>query len=114
MGFFDLAHAVPEELRLGEVLGELGGVETLLPGDYLLRVVEVAPLFRRGGRDGGLAVRPVVYGAFCDGVAELAVAVVVHYWADRSVDGELLPVYTEAGELRVEVGEVPALEERVV
>lgn len=45
---------------------------------------------------------------------ELAVAVVVHHWADGTVDGEFLPVYAEAGELGVEVGEVPPLEEGVV
>jgi len=47
-------------------------------------------------------------------VAHRAVAVVVHHGAHVAVDGELLPVRAETRELRVEVGEVAALEEGVI
>ena len=35
-----------------------------------------------------------------------AVAVEVHVWADGAVYGEFFPVYTETGDLGVEVGEL--------
>ena len=49
-----------------------------------------------------------------DSMLALAITVVVHDRANRTVDRELLPVDTEPRELRVEVGEVATSEERVV
>ena len=83
VGFLDLAHAVPEELRLGEVLRELGGVETLLPGDYLFRVVEVAALFCGGGRSRTCGSASSL-SCLSYGVAHRAVTVEIHYWDIRA------------------------------
>lgn len=61
-----------------------------------------------------MAIRPIVYLTFGDCVSLLSVSVVVHDGAYGAVDGDLLPVYAEARELSVEIGEVTALEKRVV
>jgi len=47
-------------------------------------------------------------------VPYLPVAMVIHNRADRAVNGQLLPVNAEARKLRVEVGKVPSLKERIV
>ena len=114
MCFLVGAHGVVERLGLGVVLGEFDGVEPLLHGYYLLGEVNVGALCGGGGWVDALAVGPVVYFARCDAMAHLSVSVVVHDGADGTVNGEFLPVYTQAGELRVEVREISALEEGVI
>jgi hypothetical protein len=47
-------------------------------------------------------------------VTEGAVAVVVHDGTDRAVDGEFLKVDPEARDLSVKIGEVAALEKRII
>lgn len=114
MRFLYIRQRVVESLSLVDVFGEFDGVETLLHSYGLLREVNVGALRGCGGWNERVAVRPIVDLPWCDGVAELAVSVVVHHWADGAVNREFLPVYAEAGELGVEVGEVAALEEGVV
>ena len=60
MALLDIAHTIPEQLRLREALLELLAREPLLHSEDLLRVVEVAAFLRRHRRQGIVAVRPVV------------------------------------------------------
>lgn len=110
----NLGHGVPEELGLAEVLLELGAAGTSLDTSDLLGVLEVAALLVGGGRAGIEAVGVVVDGAAGNGVAHGTITVEVHDGAHRAVDGKLLEVDTKTGELGIEVGEVAALEKRVV
>jgi len=61
-----------------------------------------------------MSVWPVVDLSWGDAVAHLSVTVIVHYRAYRTVDWKFLPVDAETGELCIEVGEVPALQKRIV
>lgn len=114
VGFLNVGEGVVEQLWLLEVLGELGRVHTFLHSYNLLREVDVAALGGFGGREDGGAVGPIVELPFLDGVPFLTITVVVHDGADGPVNGDLLPVYAEARELSVEIGEVAALKKRVV
>ena len=60
------------------------------------------------------AVRPVVDGTLGNPVSHLHVALVVHDGADGTVDGQLLPVHAQPGDLSVEVRKVAALQQGVV
>lgn len=116
MHFFDGGEGVVEKLGLVEVLLELGSVEAELcagdgRGKFFIGMFVAGVLCVRSGFE---AVRPIVDGSLMDAVVEGAVAVEVHDGADRAVDGELLPVDSETGDLGVEVGEVTALEKRIV
>jgi hypothetical protein len=109
-----LCKRVVEELGLVVVLAELLRAQTSLHalnlcGDVL--VGAVLDLCRWGSLE---AVRPVVDSALSDSMAHGTVAVLVHDRADGLVDGQLLPVGTETAELSVGVGEVAALQQRVV
>lgn len=114
MAFLNLAHAIPKELCLREMLPELYRMQTLLHGNDFLGVVEVAALLWLGWWDHGFPVRPVVDGTPGYFVPELSVAVVVHDGTDGPVYRQLLPVDAEARELGIEVGEVPPLQERII
>jgi hypothetical protein len=106
---------VVKQLCLVEVLLELGGVKARFHGCDLLGEVDIAAISGFGGWwDDRFAVRPIVHIAGRGFVAESAVAVVVHHGTDRAVDGEFLEVDSEARDLSVKVGEVAALEERVI
>ncbi|KAI9166472.1 LOW QUALITY PROTEIN: putative two component histidine kinase [Paramyrothecium foliicola] len=110
----NLGERVEEELGLVDVLLELGAPGALLDALHLGGELDKTAL-GLGGR--GLlleAVGPVVHLALGDGVAALAVAVEVHDGADGLVDGQLLPVDAQTGQLSVEIGEVSALQERIV
>ena len=89
-------------------------MQALLHGDDFLGVIIICAFGDFGGWDGGFAVGPVVDFTFCNGMQLLAIAVVVHDRADWTIDGKLLPVYAETGELGVEIGEVTTLQERIV
>lgn len=60
------------------------------------------------------AVWPVVNGALVDLMPHLAVPLMVHHRADRTIDRQLLPIDTQPRDLSVEIREVATLEERVV
>ena len=47
-------------------------------------------------------------------MAHLAVAVAVHDWADRTIDGKFLPIDAKARELGIEIREVSALKEGII
>ena len=74
----------------------------------------VTALFGGNGFELRGTVGPVVDGTLVNLVSHLAVALIVHDGTDRPVNRQLLPVDTEARDLSIEVGEVPALKERVV
>ena len=85
------------------MLAELDREESLFHGNDLLGVVDVGALGCGGGWDHGVPVWPVVHFAFGDSLAVLAITMIVHNGTDWTIDGYLLPVHAEAGELRIEV-----------
>lgn len=109
-----LGERVVEELSLVVVLAELGAQAALLDTVQFRRVGREATLFYWCGWSGLKPVRPVVDSALGDAVAFGAVSVVVQNGADGAVDGDFFPVDAQSTDLSVEVGEVTALEKRVV
>lgn len=105
---------VVEQLRLAVMFAHLGVHGPVLVPCAPLRVALERALLDFYGRTGVEAVGPVVHRSLGDLVPHLAVAVVVHDGADRAVDRQLFPVDSQPRDLGVEVGEVAALEERVV
>ena len=75
----------------------------------LLGIIEVAAFFRLRWWNCLKSIGPVIRLTLGDGVAHRAVPVVIHHWADRSVDGQLLPIDAQPGKLRVKVREVTTL-----
>ena len=98
-----LGERIQEELRLVVMLLELLTAYALLDASNLLRELDVATMLGRNRRACLEAVWPVVDGSLVDIVVGLPVAVVIHDWADRAVDGQLLPVDPKARDLGVEV-----------
>lgn len=107
-------HGVIEQLGLLVVLAELVAQSTLLEALVLLRVRDKSAVLRLRWRDSLETVWPVVHRASGDLVTHSAIAVVVQDGADRSVDWELFPVGAQTGDLSIKIGEVTALEQRVV
>jgi len=107
-------HGVVEELSLVEVLSELLALKTHLHASNLLWVVDVTAILRLDWRNSRETVWPVVDSTLGNGVTQLTVTLVVHDWAYWTVDWEFLPVGAKTGQLGVEVGEVTALEKRVI
>ena len=90
-----------------------------------LRIVNdsriVSTLLRWNWWENLLSIRPVIHGAGGDAMSHLSVSLVVKNWADGPVDGKLvvreqqhqsiqgtptkylLPIHTQAGQLRVQV-----------
>ena len=68
----------------------------------------------RCGGDGFEAIWPVVDLAFMDAVVECPVPVKVHDGTDGTVDGELFPVDSQTGDLRIEVAKVSTLQKRII
>lgn len=60
------------------------------------------------------SVRPIVDFTLGDSVPTLAVTIEIEYWADRSVDGQLLPVDTKTRKLCIEVAEISSLQKWIV
>jgi len=114
MGLFGFGLRVVEELGLIEMLAEFLRFQALLDVGNLFGIIDIPTFFDGRWGNSAVAVGPVVDLALVDYVLTLAVALVIHNRADRTVDGKLLPIYAKSGELRVEVGEIPALEKRVV
>lgn len=87
-----IAHRVPEERSLAAVLAELGAPDTLLDtgGEWLWRK-NLSAMFGGDGVRSAPAVRPIV-GTLVDLHLHEAIAVVVKYWADGTVDGDEVPV----------------------
>ena len=96
------------------MLAELLRTQTGLHAFDLGGDVAVGTVLDLCGRGGFEAVGPVVDGSLGDSVAHGTVAVLVHDRADGPVDGQLLPIGAETAELGVGVGEVAALQQRVV
>jgi len=115
---FDRGHGLEEQARLREVVVEGAGQGTdyLTLGDWV-RDLDVAAV-AGGGRERAAAVEGVgVVGGYpgVHGVLVVAVAEHVVDGGVRPVDGDLLEVRaTESGQLGVEVGEQPGLQQRVV
>ena len=105
----DWRHRVIEQLRLTEVFFELRTEHTRFDPRFM-RGIGVPALGFFGWWICSEAVRPVVDCTLLHDVAHGAVAVVVHHWTNGAVDGEFLPIYAQARELGVEVGEVATLE----
>ncbi len=114
VGLFGLGLRIVEELGLVEMFAEFLGLQALLDAGNLFGIIDIPTFFNRRWGNSAVAVGPVVDFTLVDYVLALAVALVVHNRADGSVDGKLLPIDAKSGELRVEVGEIPALEKRVV
>lgn len=114
MGLLWRRQRVVEQLSLVVVLAELLASQTRLHANDLLGIIHISTFLRLCGLRGLETVGPVVDIALCNLVTHLSVAVVVHDRTDGPVDGQFLPVGSEAGELSVRVTEVTALEQRVV
>ena len=114
MGLLMRGHRVVEQLRLGVMVLELLALQTCLHPSNLLGPIHVTALGRLSRRDSFQAVGPVVDGTLRYSMTALTVTLMIHNWAYRSVDRQLLPVDTKSGQLRVKVGEVSALQKWVI
>jgi len=111
-----LREGIIKQLCLSKVFPELCSIypqfQSHDPGRVLL--VRVCLLLVRRGGDGFEAIWPVIDLAFMNAVVECSVPVKVHDGTDGTVDGELFPVDSQAGDLCVEVAKVSTLQKRVV
>ncbi|MCY1333938.1 hypothetical protein D9M69_196790 [compost metagenome] len=113
------AHAVPEQAGLGEMIGEAGRTHPDLAALHRLMEGREAAVARRRRRlPGPVAVdgiRLVGSPPAVDLLAMRRVALVVVERTERLVDRDLVEVRpAEAQQLRVGIGEQPALHQRVV
>lgn len=76
------------------MLRELHGVQALLEGNDFLGVVYICTLGLRRRLDYGMTIWPIIRLAFGDSMSHLSIAVVIHDGANRTVDGQFLPIYT--------------------
>lgn len=109
--------ALPEEPGLAKlVLETLTAGADLVPVD-LLGIVDIAPHLL-GGHHGAAAsqrIGEVADPPFVDGLAHVAITLVVVDLDHRPVDGDLGKIRaTQADQLRIQVGEEATLQERVI
>jgi len=111
-----LREGIIKQLRLSKVFPELRSIDPQFQSRDSGRVllVRVRLLLVRRGGNGFEAIWPVVDLAFMDTVVECSVPVKVHDGTDGAIDGELLPVDSQTGDLRIEVAEISTLQKRVV